>query len=201
MKTNTISVKNDGTGMASALNEAERFAEYQKFDHKQSLRVRLLAEEMMGLVKNIVGKFSADFWVEGEDKEVSLYLEARCSVDYDQREQLLGMSSSGKNIASKGFMGKLTGVFEYCMMSYDTSIKYGGNDYMDYMSQGYSNLGYDMMWSLSSMKNDLGNYSGGREAKKEEWDELEKSIVAKLADEVLVGVKSNKVQLIIKKSM
>jgi hypothetical protein len=34
---------------------------------------------------------------------------------------------------------------------------------------------------------------------KDEWDQLEKSIVAKLADGVIVGVKGKKVDIIIKK--
>jgi hypothetical protein len=33
----------------------------------------------------------------------------------------------------------------------------------------------------------------------EEWDQLEKSIVAKLADDVIVGVRGKKVEIIIKK--
>lgn len=35
--------------------------------------------------------------------------------------------------------------------------------------------------------------------KEEEWDQLEKSIVAKLADNVIVGVMGKKVDIIIKK--
>lgn len=36
-------------------------------------------------------------------------------------------------------------------------------------------------------------------AAEEAWDELEKSIVAKLADDVQVGIRSGKVELVIRK--
>lgn len=197
MKTNVIAVKNSGSGIDEALNEAERFALYQNFNKKDSLRIRLLAEEMMGLVRGIVGDFSALFWAEGEGKSVTLNLEADAKVDYDQREQLLELSSTGKNEAHRGFMGKLTGIFEYCLMSYETSAEYGG-EYSDYMYGEAMGFGYEKMWSLSSMRSNLG--AADSEAAKEKYDELEKSIVASLADEDLVGVKSKKVSLIIKKT-
>ena len=60
-------------------------------------------------------------------------------------------------------------------------------------------MGYERMWSLKSMRNDLDNSKNNNAGAEEEWDELEKSIVGKLADEVLVGVRSRKVELIIKK--
>lgn len=198
MVTDIISVKNDGTGVIEAVNETERFAEYQKLSHKDALRLRLLAEEMTGLVKNLVGDFDGRFWVEGDKNAVSLCLEADCSVDSERYDALLKVSTSGRNEAHKGFMGKLTGIFEYCMMSYETSAKYSGG-YFDYMYDDVTNFGYEKMWSLAAMRNELENMDETTETK-EEWDELEKSIVASLADEVTVGVKSHKVRLVIKKS-
>ena len=197
MKTNVVKVDNTGNGVNGALREAERYAEYQHLSAKDALHVRLLAEEMMGMVRSIVGQFDAEFWVEGEDKDVTLCLEAETIVDYEKKEKLLAASTSGKNYAERSFMGKVAGLIEYCLGSYE------GLDavplYNDYMIGEVAGYDYDRMWSLSSMRGDLENHLTVPE-KKAEWDELEKSIVAKLADEVLVGVKARKVQLIIKKS-
>ncbi len=197
MKTNVIDVKNDGTGIDAALRETERFADYQHLDRKETLRLRLLAEEMMGMVKGIVGKFDARFWIEGEDKEAQLTLEAEASVDIEQRDQLLALSSSGKNYAHRTFMGRLAGIFESFMMSYDETTAYA----LQSADLGYEMMpgtGFERMWSLGALRDELAGIPADVE-KKEEWDELEKSIVAKLADEVLVGVKSRRVQLIIRK--
>lgn len=197
MKTNVVKVDNTGNGVDEALWEAERYAEYQHFSAKDALRTRLLAEEMMGMVRSIVGQFDAEFWVEGEDKDAMLCLEAEAIVDYEKKEKLLAASTSGRNYAERSFMGKVAGLIEYCVGSYE-----GLNAvplYNDYMIGEVTDYDYDRMWSLSSMRGDLENHLTVPE-KKAEWDELEKSIVAKLADEVIVGVKARKVQLIIKKS-
>lgn len=199
MKTSVITVKNDGEGREEALKETERFAVYQELDKKSALRLRLLAEEMLGMVEAIVGDFNARFWLEGENKEAEICLEADAWVDYDKKERLIGLSSSGKNYAHRTFMGKLAGMFEYCMMGYDTSAQYAlENGYLLY--DGTSGMDYERMWSLDFFREDL-NRNLGDEEKRAEWDELERSIVAKLADEVIVGVKAHKVQMIIKKNL
>lgn len=197
MKTNVIEVTNSGKGTEEALREAERFAEYLHFSPKETLHIRLLAEEMLGMVRGIVGDFTASFWAEGEGREATLCLEAKTRIDYEQREQLLAASTSGKNYAQRTFMGKVAGVLEYCMGGYETdqAIDFAYMDYMTSMSAGYD---FDRLWMLSTMRQDL-IQNIAEPQKKAEWDELEKSIVAKLADEVIVGVKERKVQVIIKK--
>ena len=198
MKTNVIKVRNDGEGQEAALKEAERFAVYQELNRKETLRLRLLAEEMLGMIEAIVGDFNAQFWLEGENGDTKICLEAEAWVDYDKKERLIGVSSSGKNYAQRTFMGKLAGIFEYCMMGYDSPFQQAlENGYFLY--DGTSGMDYERMWSLDFFREDL-SQNLEDEVKRAEWDELEKSIVAKLADEVIVGVKAHKVQMIIKKN-
>lgn len=52
---------------------------------------------------------------------------------------------------------------------------------------------YINAWHLSSYKENVSDNT-------EEWDELEKSIIANLANDVIVGVKGKKVDIIIKKT-
>ena len=51
------------------------------------------------------------------------------------------------------------------------------------------------MWSFNQYK----SYVMESGTKKEAWDELEKSIVARLADEVKIGVTSRNVEMVIYK--
>lgn len=194
-KTDVISVSNNGAGFDEALEETEFFAECRHFGDRESLRLRLLAEEMMGMVKAIVGDVSARFWIEGRDMNVQLMLEADTRVDSGQREQILAVSSSGKNYARRTFMGKLAGLFESCMTRNGETAGAVSEQADADMTPG---SGYDKMWSLGSVRGDNGQSGDGSD--RTQWDELEKSIVANLADEVIVGVKSNKVQMIIKKN-
>ena len=55
------------------------------------------------------------------------------------------------------------------------------------------------LWSLESYKKSVEQASTGDAAAKEAWDELEKSIVASIADDVKIGVSGNTVELIIEK--
>jgi hypothetical protein len=54
------------------------------------------------------------------------------------------------------------------------------------------------MWTLQNYKKSLGNQEG--EETEEAWDELEKSIVASIADDVQVSVKGSSVEISIIKT-
>ena len=51
-------------------------------------------------------------------------------------------------------------------------------------------------WSLQTYRQEI---SAKKETKKEEWDELEKSIITKLADDVKVWLNANSTKLVIEK--
>ena len=53
MKSDSIIVSNKGLRMESALNEVEKIGNYKNLSPKQILHLRLLTEEMMGLMRSI----------------------------------------------------------------------------------------------------------------------------------------------------
>ena len=52
-----------------------------------------------------------------------------------------------------------------------------------------------MMWSMEDYRASLEQGKDDNDGMMAAWDELEKSIVASIADDVIVGVNKNKVQL------
>ena len=66
MKTDVIEISPTGEGMAEALRQTEKAAAFQNLNPKQGLRLRLLAEEMMGMLRTLVGEGQASYWVEAE---------------------------------------------------------------------------------------------------------------------------------------
>ena len=72
MKTDVIKITPNGDGIPEALEETEKAAAFRRLDRKQTLRLRLLAEEMTGMLKTIVGNAPLRFWVESEGKAFSL---------------------------------------------------------------------------------------------------------------------------------
>ncbi|MBQ6123248.1 MAG: hypothetical protein IJI59_16145, partial [Clostridia bacterium] len=56
------------------------------------------------------------------------------------------------------------------------------------------------IWTLQTYRNDLNLARADSDNAEEAWDELEKSIVAKLADDIVVGVKGDRIDLVISKT-
>jgi hypothetical protein len=67
----------------------------------------------------------------------------------------------------------------------------------DYLSDYYSvDVHYTYAWTLDYY---VKQQKEGTAESGEAWDQIEKSIVAKLADDVIVGVRGKKVEIVIKK--
>lgn len=210
MQTDKIKVTSTGTGAAKAMEEASKFAEYVGLDKKAVLRLRLLAEETLGMVSAITEDFTAQFWIEStEDGVCKLHLSARTVMDYSKKKELIDASSDKKNAAAKGFMGKIRQIIENSLFSIDEvgslQSEYGGMPLM-YGEMGMSSadggtsLGAaTYIWSLDKYRRSIESYGDTNSAAKEAWDELEKSIVANIADDVSVAVKGDMVDLVISK--
>ena len=210
MQTDKIRIRSTGEGAEEVLEEASKFASYSGLDKKSALRVRLLAEETLGMVSAITGDFNADFWIESDKKcAVRICVEALTDMDFKKKQDLINASTKKKNEAAKGFMGKIRQIIENGLYSIDEvgslQAEYGTGSVM------YANMGMceidpgsaihsmNYMWSLENYRNSVQNASETDLAVKEAWDELEKSIVASIADDVRVGVSGNKVELFIEK--
>lgn len=198
MKSDIIHVNSDGTGIKEALSEAEAVAGYKKLSHKDALHLRLLTEEMMGMLEAITGVLDAEFWIEDKADMFKLHLRAETLMNTTMRSKLLSASTSGTNAAARGFMGKIREMFERALEPVD-------NDFAGYYSSGWSSTGAGSftpemaavsgIWSFNKYKESLKKEG----ASEETWDELEKSIVAKLADEVKIGIKGGTVDMTIYK--
>ena len=210
MQTEKIIVKNKGEGAAEVLNTVVKFAGDLNLDRKSSLRLRLLAEEALGMLKSITGDFEAEFWIENNvDKVCLMHFIASAKMNYDKKKELLKTASDKKNSAAKGVMGRIREFIENGIYSFDSIsgkvVNYGNRVFM-YGSTGkvdMDNLAIDscvQVWSMEMYKKSLDEVREDDEAAEEAWDELDKSIVANLADDIKVGVSGNKVELLIEKS-
>ena len=197
MKTNEIYVSNQGAGRDEALNETEKYADYQGLDRKERMHIRILAEEMLGMVETIAGNFYAYYWIEDNSDGYQLHLEAKVEMSTAKKDALIDASSSKQNSSAKGVMGKLRDIFQNYWMGYRESFN-DSADYYDYMRYGMNDYGANSsaaIWSLSQYQTVVRN----DEVNQEDWDELEKSIIANLADDVTVGINGNNVEMIITK--
>lgn len=211
MNTDVIKVFSDGTGRTEALEQVDKFSEYVGLDEKQDMRLRLLVEETLGMVAAITHDFRGDYWLEHSDDGVCrIHLRAETIMDLDKKEQLINVSTSGKNEAAKGFMGKIKDIFQNGIIGIEeankASLEYGLDPYtFAYMGaagidgMGVSSATHMHSWSLQNYRQRVEQEKDSDPRVCEAWDELEKSIVASIADEVKVSVSGSTAELVIEK--
>ena len=201
MKTDVISIYGDLHGQSAAMQEAEHFTEYLQLTGKSAMHIRLLTEEAISLVHGIIPDFKGNFWLESEQTEKGtlcrICVSANANVTDGQEEKLLAVSSSGKNEDAKGIMGKIRQVLRWSMQHTDDEemIRQSWFEMGRYGVQANPYASAIYCWSLANYRS---NVTDNPEAG-EEQDELEKSIIAKLSDEVKVGIRSDKAEVMIEK--
>ena len=207
MKSNVCILNKDLTCLELVLSEVEKVTVYNGLEDKNALRLRLLAEELCGMLPGLVENFNGEFWAENEGNNYKLHVKLKAEdMTMDMRDNLISVSKSGKNEAAKGIMGKIRAVAETMLLvAFDPSLSVPVMecDFYDYhgynMGFGYVDsaiaveTGYSYFWSLCSYKTAV-------EEEDDAFAELERSIVANLADDIIVGVRGSNVEIVVKKS-
>ena len=214
MKSTVINISNEIDNIAAILNETQRISAYADLDKKKALRLRLLAEELVGMLKELSGNFEGQFWAEANERNIELIANIFVidEMDNKTKKRFIDVSSEKKNAAAKGIMGKIRDVVENMM--YPENALYASNFMSQHCSDGMlladelnqngkvceENTNVDNIIDgimLSSWS--LNQYKTKQRDKDESWDEIEKSIIANIADEVTVSVKGKKVEIKISK--
>ena len=198
MKTDVISVSSRGSRMESALLQADKVTAYKGLSARNALHLRLLAEEALGLMRSITGETDGLFWIEDRDDEYELHLQVQTALSEDKRARLLSVSNSGKNESAKGLMGRLRAFFDW---DSDEDTAACSSLYLPDMLESSSPM-LDWEWSMKRYESILSSRivqdaPGAQEA----WDELEKSVVKNVADDVKVYIRSGTVELVILKKL
>ena len=81
-----IKVTTRGEGMEEALAATEKLGLDSGLSHKENLRLRLLAEELIGLLRGISGDVEADYQARQEGKKFVLSLNADVRMTQDMRK-------------------------------------------------------------------------------------------------------------------
>ena len=115
MKSDVIKIDSRGNGFREAISQTGKTAVFTGLDANESLDLQLLTEEMLSLVRSVTGEVEASFWIESENKAFELHLTTQTVMDKEKREQLIASSTSRKNDAATGFLGKLRDKLEEAM--------------------------------------------------------------------------------------
>ena len=195
MKSNICVLSSNKECLKNIFVEAEKALAYNNLQKQDALRLRLLAEEMVGLISELIDDFEGEFWIENKGSKYRLY--ASLNVEYmdkSLKDRLLNLATNKKNRLAKGIKGKILSIFENIALSISENGAYIPSTIAYNSFEEYSDT-YSYAWSLNEYKQEVQTKS----KQSAEWDELEKSIIANLADDVLVGVRKDKVEILIVK--
>jgi hypothetical protein len=191
------SFKLDGTLPATevALDKVEMLAEYFGFDPKDVAFCRLLAEEAINSFASLLGINTGTLWVETTEKDFEVHLKTNAQLSTDKREELIDLSKSKKNTAKKGIIGKISRLVDYIA----TDMVVGENPFI------FSNMADEMLsysaimaspdiiyWSLQKDKAKL--------EQKDEGSDIERSIIERFADDIVVSIALKNIEIVIKKT-
>lgn len=202
MKSNIYKLDKNFTNFDEILGEVDKATAYNGLDKRNSLRLRLLAEELIGILKKLVKDFEGSFWIENENQNYELHVELEAeTMTYEKRETLIAISKSGKNSTETGIMSKIKSVVEEMLLAITLP-----NDDCPYYDYYTLNLGMEFinpanairannLWTLKYYKENV-----EKQQEDEACKELEQSIVANLADDIIVGIKGKNVEMTIKKT-
>ena len=208
MRTDITTIDSNGNGVQLALNRIEGLADVGMLARKDRLHLRLLAEETFSMVTAIIGEFSAKFWAESGEDEYRIILQGDADITEEEEAQLLSVSSSGENTASKGIMARIWKHYKAALkenrkaavmeaargMTYsEAELLYGKLGTIRFDGED----GEEYAWSLKQYKSNVQKLLKEDDSAKGRWDELEKSIVANIASDVRGGVTEDHVKMVI----
>ena len=195
MISNICKIEKGTKDLEAILKESESVALYNGFTQKQTLQLRLLCEELDGMLPNIIDDFDGDFWIEYDEGTVKVNATVEIPrLNITKKEELISVAKNKKNAAAVGIVGRIRNTLENFFLSEQCADEYIPSPELAYYNAGYTEgVDYYYLWTLNQYKDTVS------EEKETEWDELEKSIIANLADDVIVGVKGKKVSIVIVK--
>ena len=197
MKSNVCKIENGTKDLDAILNESERVAAYNGLTHKQTLQLRLLCEEVDGMLPSIIDDFDGELWIDYNDGVCKIYVSVEIKeITSAKKEEMIKVAKNKKNASAKGIVGKIRSAIEDVFLDKELQEAYVISANAIHFSSGYgTDVVYPYYWSLEQYREVI-----GKDKPEEEWAELEKSVIASLADDVIVGVKGRHAHIeIIKK--
>ena len=194
MRSNVCKIEKGTRDLAAILQESERVAQYNGLSHKQALQLRLLCEEIDGMLPNIIDDFDGELWIDFEEGVCKVNVCIKIpELNINKKEELIGIAKNKKNSAAVGIVGKIRDAIENFFLDEESMrVLVSSTGSFEY-GTGYSEgVDYAFLWRLEDYRDSV-----KKEEEKEAWDELEKSVIASVADDVIVGVKGKSAEVVI----
>ena len=171
-----------------ALNEVDGFSRYQGLGARQSENLRLIGEELLGMVGGLLEVQDGRFWIEKDEDDYTVNLAARTIVGARAKEIL---DSTSKNKEYKGFRGLMKKALDQMeSMVRDSGADYGMAD-VDAALAGTAVISEEeLLWSLARYSESV-----ERDEKASAWDELELPVLKKFSKDIIISYRNDRVDI------
>lgn len=195
MKSNVCKIEKGTKDLEAILRESEKVAVYNEMTHKQTMQLRLICEEIDGMLPEIIDDFDGSLWIEVENGVCKVNVSITFTeFTADKKQELIAIAKNKKNAAATGIVGKIRSALENFFLD-EEALRISAMATNPYtLTTGRSD--YSCLWSLEQYRTDV-----KEEKNTEAWDELEKSVIASVADDIIVGVKGKQADIVIVKSL
>lgn len=201
MKTDLFPVSADVQVIANILDEVERAAVYCGLNTKNTNILRLLAEESIAMTTDVLKQSEGLFWLERTDNAFDIHITVKASVTETAREAFIAVSSAKRSTPPKGLKNKISYLFAGLFASDPTLVD--TPELYSTMAYGFMGAAYmpvmrsSLTWSMA-----LYNQEAPAEERAADLEAtgLEKSIIERFADDVVVTVTAGGVEMIVKKA-
>ena len=102
MKSDVIKVNASGNGVKEALTQTEKIAEIKGLSQEDQMKLRLLTEEMMGMLQGLTGEVESEFFIEEENNDYVLHLSTNTEMYAEKRQRLVEATTDNRNAAAVG---------------------------------------------------------------------------------------------------
>ena len=174
------------------------FAEKNGITGKDYCHLGLLTEETLGMASQILNVYDGELWVEDTATGYEIILEAAVHENDGGK--------AAPAASPEGFMTKIAEMLN-CSYMFENITEMPEAlagmlpDYMSYgIREGKEAHAWAGRWSLSAYRDNIRKQQEENPEAKPALDELEKSIVAHLADEVTIGIHGHRIRLVISKA-
>ena len=197
MKSNEIALSNRLSCAVQALQAVEQASEQAGFSREQTNILRLLTEEMITMTTDILQVCRGSLWMEWEGSACELHLTAVAPMEESARAALIEASKAKVNAPVRGLKNRISALLAGMLSSTASPELFAAMDagFLGGIPVGTPSMPMARTWSLAA----YAEYQrkGPKDA---ELEGVEKSILTGLADDVVVSVKNNWVELIVKKA-
>lgn len=152
------------------------------------------------MMNGLLAVRDGEFWVESNKDGYELHAQVRTkNMTESAAERLLAASTSGENDSYKGISGKICRALDWLIAQQpaeeDEPLVFDARNrqvlmdsYAQKMSEALASSGGTVQWSFSQYI-----ASENPDLKAEQWDELERSVLSNLADDIRIGVRDRDV--------